>query len=171
MDQTNQVELDRVAAFRDLVTDLDSDMKFGTWLRIMAQLQEVAYGAHYDEFDPETRGDSIMMNLLAAQSEITEMGQEMGWKPWATPRGWVNRDAAIAEAVDIMHFLANLLKHCRCTGEELGEAYKAKLLKNLDRQLEGYDGVSEKCLRCKRELPKGRGTLYVCICDYVTRVV
>lgn len=152
MDETNRVELARVAAFREYIHMLPSDLNFSTWLSVMAELQEVAYGSYYDDFDAQTKADSMMMNLLAAHSEVTEMGDEMGWKPWVAKRGWINRASVINEAVDVMHFLANLLKHANCTGEELSTAYRRKMLKNLDRQLEGYDGIGDKCPSCHRDL-------------------
>lgn len=155
MDETGQVEIERVRGFREAVGMMSSDFSFGEWLSAMEQLQEIAYGAHYDDFSDGYRGDSMMMNLLALHGEISEMGDEMGWKTWASPRGWINREAVIAEAVDAMHFLANLLKHARCTGSELTAAYKAKMLKNLDRQIAGYDvrpESGEKCGYCHRDL-------------------
>lgn len=135
---------------KELALPDTDDYSFSNWLESARQLQEVAYDAYYDRMDDETRADSMMTMLLAAHAEITEMGQECGWKPWAQPRGWINREAVISEAVDVLHFVANMLTHANCTGKELTEAYKAKQQKNLDRQLEGYDGVSDKCPGCKK---------------------
>lgn len=127
---------------------------FEDWLTSTRELQEVAYDAHYDEMSPDIKADSMMMNHSAAVIELGEMMEEMGWKPWVQPRGWINREAAIKEAVDVLHFLGNLLTHAQCTGKELTDAYRAKQLKNLQRQIEGYDG-RYKCANCHRALDDG----------------
>jgi hypothetical protein len=140
---------------------LPKTYSFHDWLTSTRQLQEVAFGDYYDDMGDEERADNMMMNLYAACDEIHEMGDEMGWKPWAPPRGWINREAAIREAVDALHFIGNLLTHAQCTGEELTAAYRAKQLKNLQRQIDSYDGKAEKCGYCKRdlsELPTRAGT-------------
>lgn len=152
MDETGRVEIERVKELRDQVEAIDDDMTFSAWLVTMSLLQEVAYGAHYREMDPETKADSIRMNFTACVHELVEMTQEMGWKPWSSPQGWVNEEAAMGEAVDAMHFLANLLSHCRATGVQLTAAYKAKMLKNLDRQINGYNVRFAKCADCGRDL-------------------
>lgn len=157
MDETKQVELHRVDEFRAMVAALPDDMTLSQWLTALEMLQQVAYGAHYDEFTSQHRGDSMLMNLFALVCEVVEMGDEMGWKTWTTPRGWVDAEKAIKEVADQMHFQGNLLKHCRATGVQVGAALKAKMLKNLDRQLEGYDGRSEKCGYCHRDLSELRG--------------
>lgn len=136
----------------DLTLPETDDYTFSDWLTSTRQLQEVAYGAFYDEMDPETRADSMLMNLFAMVDEISEMGGECGWKPWAQPRGWINREAVIKEAVDLLHFAGNMLTHAQCTGQELTAAYKAKQMKNLQRQIDGYDGRKGKCATCHREL-------------------
>lgn len=144
-------DLNDMEQFGDYLQDLPPVYGFGDWLESTRRLQEIAYDAHYDEMGDEERADSMMMNLFAATAEIVEMGDEMGWKPWAPPRGWINREAAIREAVDVLHFIGNLLTHAKCTGEELTEAYRAKQLKNLKRQIDNYDGRN-KCGYCHREL-------------------
>lgn len=152
MDETNRVERDRVQELLEDVDSLPTVMDFDDWLRIMEKLQQVAYGAYYDTFDNEERADSLRMNLFALTSEVVEMGQEVGWKPWSSPQGWVNKEALIGEAVDAMHFLANLLKHADCHPRELTAAYKIKLRKNVQRQLDGYNVIDAKCPRCHRDL-------------------
>lgn len=168
MDETNRVELERIEYLRDRVEELNHVWSFHDWLTIMEMLQEVAYGSYYDQMDPDTKGDSMMMNLNAAHDEISEMGGEMGWKPWVSPRGWVNRDAAIMEVVDALHFIGNLLKHCNATGAELTAAFRKKVLKNLQRQIEGYDGVTDKCGHCKRDLSEIKGEAKLWIHEIVT---
>jgi hypothetical protein len=163
MDETGRVEVDRVDTFVTMVELLPDDMLFSQWLTMMRMLQEVAYGAHYDEFTDDYRGDSMLMNLYALVCEVVEMGDEMGWKPWSSPRGFVNREPAIEEAVDQMHFQGNLLSHCKATGTELGAALKKKALKNLERQLAGYD-TRNKCPNCHRDHSGAPPGQWVCHC-------
>jgi len=123
------------------------------WLASTRKLQEEAFGKDFDApLDPDELADSIVMNHSALIVELSEFMAEVGWKDWATPRGWVNRDAAVGELVDAAHFFANLLVRLDVTDEEWAERYQAKQEKNRRRQLAGYDGVSGKCLRCKRAL-------------------
>lgn len=89
-------------------------------------------------------------NYAALTVELAEFMQEVGWKDWATPRGWVNRRAAVGELVDAAHFLANLLCALDVTDNEWEESYRLKQEVNRQRQRDGYDGVSGKCPICHR---------------------
>lgn len=90
------------------------------------------------------------MNYAAISVELAEFMQEVGWKDWASPRGWVNRTRAVGELVDVGHFLANLLCALDVTDQEWEDAYRAKQEVNRRRQRDGYDGVSGKCPVCRR---------------------
>lgn len=133
-----------------------SNYTFGDWLESTAALQRAAYArdprdhVQGGEFGPEGAA-YFTWNAWALVVELGEMAGEVGWKPWATSRH-VNREQVVAEAVDALHFMGNLLRMVDCTGEELTAAYKAKQLKNLRRQQEGYDGVSAKCRSCGRDV-------------------
>lgn len=124
---------------------------FGDWLAKTDELQKEAYGNDLGAMDPEARAAEFRTQAFSAVSELVEMSNEIGWKPWATSRH-INREAFISEGVDVLHFVANLLLLAGCTDEELNAGYVAKMEKNRRRQLEGYDGVSTKCPRCKRAL-------------------
>jgi hypothetical protein len=97
----------------------------------------------------------VTINHSALVSEAGELLAEFGWKPWAQPRGWVNRENALKEAVDVAHFLANILCAIGVTDEEWVTAYQAKQEVNRQRQREGYDGVTGKCQVCKRSFDDG----------------
>lgn len=148
----DKVNIEWVEGFKGHVNNLPDDMTLSQWLEALEMLQKVSYNAFYDNFDDATRADSMLMNLYALVCEVVEMGDEMGWKPWAQPRGWINAEKAVKEAADQMHFQGNLLKHAHATGEQLGRELKAKMLKNLQRQLDGYDTRTEKCGYCHRDL-------------------
>lgn len=119
------------------------------WLESTRRLQEVAYGDRRWPKEGEELADSVMMNATAMIAELGEVLNELGWKPWASPRGWVNRDAFVRELVDVGHFLGNMLVAVGVTDLEWEMAYRSKQQTNLERQLEGYTGRN-KCPRCKR---------------------
>jgi hypothetical protein len=122
------------------------------WLDSTRKLQENAYGVDFADYrrNPDDLADSIVMNHSALIVELSEFMNEVGWKDWSAPRGWVNRDAAVGELVDAAHFLANLLVRLEVTDEEWEQRYQAKQAINLARQTRGYDTRNGKCPRCKR---------------------
>lgn len=96
--------------------------------------------------------DFLHWNVTALTDELHEMLAETGWKPWAKSRH-INLDAARGEAIDAMHFLANIFLGLGMNdAAEVMEAYHKKHAKNAKRQEEGYDGVSTKCPGCARAL-------------------
>lgn len=119
------------------------------WLASTRVLQEEAFGRDFTNQDPDEFADAIVMNHSALVVELGEFMNEVGWKDWSTPRGWVNRDAAIGELVDVGHFLANLLIRLDVTDEEWELRYRAKQEVNRNRQRSGYDTRSTKC-KCGR---------------------
>lgn len=132
-----------------------SDDKTWQWLESTRELQEQVYGfdlAGMQANNPDEFADYVVMNHTAAVSELSEALDEVGWKSWAKPRGWVNRDAFVKELIDVAHFVANLAVSVGCTDEEWQERYESKQRVNRQRQLVGYDGVSTKCPDCHRAL-------------------
>jgi dUTPase len=132
------------------------DYTFHDWLQSTEDLQAHAYNLYWPDFldsngeiTDEGRHAFVGRGAFAAIVELVELAQEVGWKEWATSRH-VNREQVIGEAVDVMHFLANILAMVQTTGPELTERYKAKQQKNLDRQLQGYTGA-DKCPECFRD--------------------
>lgn len=121
------------------------------WLASTRTLQSTAYGQTMPK-EGEELADWVVMNHTALVKEVGEALDEVGWKPWATNRGWVNREAFIKELVDVGHFLANLLVAVGCTDAEWESLYRAKQEVNLRRQEQGYDGVAGKCHFCHRAL-------------------
>jgi dimeric dUTPase (all-alpha-NTP-PPase superfamily) len=95
------------------------------------------------------RIEFIMTSVYALEDELHELTGEIGWKPWATSRH-INRDAALSEAIDALHFLVNIFLVLRASADEVMVQYRAKRQKNIDRQQSGYDGVEGKCRCCKR---------------------
>jgi dimeric dUTPase (all-alpha-NTP-PPase superfamily) len=123
----------------------------------------------------EERIEFIRWNVLALEDELHEMLQETGWKPWATSRH-VNADAAIKEMIDAWHFFMNLL--LAIMGPEIGidlvvgripeevftdifvVRYLDKVKVNAQRQKDGYDGLTGKCVKCHRDLAEIKPVSY-----------
>lgn len=122
------------------------------WLESTRRLQEESFGMDYDALKDEYLAEYITWNVTALVAEIGEFLAECGWKNWARPRGWVNREAAVTELVDAAHFLANLASALGVTDTEWEERYQAKQQVNRDRQANGYDGVLGKCTDCHRDI-------------------
>lgn len=95
--------------------------------------------------------DFIHWNVTALTDELHELLGEVGWKPWAKSRH-INIEAARGELIDAYHFMANLSLVLGMDAEEIMRRYHEKHAKNAKRQEEGYDGVSTKCIGCKRAL-------------------
>jgi hypothetical protein len=125
------------------------DYTFTDWIDSTEELQIKSFG----QVPHMLKGDELKawnsMNVLAATDELHELLNEIPWKPWATNLQ-VNREAAIGELVDALHFIGNLLSTLSCTGPELTAAYKAKQLRNAARMADGYTGL-DKCPGCHRD--------------------
>jgi len=98
------------------------------------------------------RIEAIKGNVLALEHELHELIDEMSWKDWTVGPPFINRDAAVKEGVDALHFLVNIFLHLDVTPAELLELYTAKNAVNHRRQDTGYDGVTTKCTGCGRAL-------------------
>lgn len=114
-------------------------------------LQIKAYGKDPRTLTGEERIQFIKDMHTAIGAELQEFLDETGWKPWATSRH-VNEAAAQGELVDAWHFFMNLMMAVNLTPDRLHELYMAKRAKNLQRQIDGYDGIQGKCPRCRRAL-------------------
>lgn len=101
--------------------------------------------------NPEGAIEFITWNVLALTDELHELLGEVGWKPWATSKH-VNLTAARGELIDAFHFFMNLALVLNMDASDLFLGYMKKHEKNIERQEEGYDGVSTKCPGCKRAL-------------------
>lgn len=138
-----------------------TDIKlFDEWLKRTKDLQENVYKIDY----PAMTGDEpekinnlieyIRWNMLAIDDELAEMRQPISWKPWQHDAPYADREEVIKEAVDVLHFVANIIVACGGTDEELNAFYVAKMEKNRARQTRGYEvkADGEKCVRCNRAI-------------------
>lgn len=106
--------------------------------------------------DQDERIDYIRTMTLALIAELGEMLDEIGWKPWSTSRH-VNEDAAFGELRDAWQFMMNLMMAVTLAppdevADRLYAELQAKHVVNMDRAMNGYDGVSGKCSACRRDL-------------------
>lgn len=139
----------------DTLDDVDAPPLFGTWLQQTRVLQTVSFGQDPAELEGEAKADFITWNFAALVIELGEMMAEYpSWKPWVVNRGQtMNREQFIAEMVDALHFVGNILAAVGCDDREFTAAYTLKMGRNAARMAsQVYDGVSDKCPKCKREL-------------------
>lgn len=124
-------------------------------MRLQRQLQVEAFGLDPAGMMDDDRAQYIKEMALALTDEVHEALAETGWKSWAKSRH-LNREAYVSELVDALHFLVNLLLVANVGPEELYTKYLAKRAENARRQEAGYDGVSEKCSLCHRDLAEAK---------------
>lgn len=144
------------------------NMAIGLDILLQAQfeLQINAYGLDPSKLEGEALADFIRWNAYALEDELHEATAETGWKPWATSRH-INKEAFTRELVDLLHFFANLCLAAGIDGNALSTLYTEKRNRNLERQREGYDGLSGKCPNCGRDFKEGYCVLeaagrYIC---------
>jgi len=125
------------------------------WLESTYKLQRDVYGIDLPMKEGAKLADYATWNSLALVTEVGELTNEIGWKPWIKNRGWANRANAISEAVDVAHFLANILCALDVSDAEWEDAYQKKQEINRQRQQDGYDGITGKCPDCKRSYDDG----------------
>jgi len=133
---------------------------FQDWLKETASLQQECYGADYSVFhsnepdDINTTIEYIRWNMLAIDDELAEMRQAISWKPWQHDEPYIDRDELVKEAVDVLHFVANIICAAGATDAELDKIYQEKMNKNRARQRDGYKvrELGVKCRSCSRAL-------------------
>ena len=131
---------------------MDSTNKLEKMFEAQRLLQIEAYGKDPAEItDPVERIQFIKDMHIALTDELHEALSETGWKPWATSQH-VNEEAFKGELIDAWHFFMNLCMAVNMGPEELHDRYMKKRQKNIQRQIDGYDGVSTKCPGCGRAL-------------------
>ena len=104
--------------------------RFGDWLQTTSLLQQ-QFGVDWDRMrqNDTDLADYITWNLSALFEEVGEMSHELRWHPWKQARGKITteqRDKALEEAADALHFLANILAALDCSDQEFSDVYAAK---------------------------------------------
>lgn len=103
------------------------------------------------------RVDYIARMQQAAVHELHELLDEVTWKPWTKIEPAVHKENALREAVDVLHFVFNIVlavvqKSPEEVARQVYESYVSKHRVNAARQAAGYDGASTKCPHCSRAL-------------------
>jgi hypothetical protein len=135
-------------------------MLFKSWLSKTKDLQKNVYFINYEDMSGDKPQnirklvEYMRWNMLAIDDELAEMRQAISWKPWQHDEPYADREEIIKEAVDVLHFVANIIVAAGGTDEQLNTYYLEKMEKNRQRQLKGYkikdSGV--KCIKCTRAL-------------------
>lgn len=109
---------------------MDQENEQWRWLESTDRLQRetYGYGNMYElaKEDPSVLVEYLDWNQTAAVQELAELREEFSWKPWAKDKPFVNRERIIKEAVDVAHFLGNILTSVGCNDEEWEAAYRLK---------------------------------------------
>ena len=148
-------------------------MLFNNWLRRTRDLQENVYFINYEEMSGDKPQnirklvEYMRWNMLAVDDELAEMRQAISWKPWQHDAPYADREEIIKEAVDVLHFVANIIVAAGGTDEMLDKFYIEKMERNKERQLKGYkvkdQGVKcELCMRAIDDVGRSRN-LGICI--------
>src|SRR5262245_35274699 len=130
--------------------ELKVDPMFSGLFAMQVQFQaRLLGGQHPALLTDEAKMQYIRTMALALTDELHEALGETGWKDWAASNH-LNRDAYMGELADVFIFLMNLMMVAQITPTNLMDVVKAKIMKNHQRQDNGYDGVTEKCPGCRR---------------------
>ena len=133
---------------------------FGNWLKETRELQVEGYKIDYGAMTgdaPEKINNLVeymRWNMLAIDDELAEMRQAISWKPWQHDEPYADREEVIKEAVDVLHFVANIIVAAGGTDEELNKYYTEKMEKNRQRQIKGskVKDLGVKCILCTRAI-------------------
>ena len=103
-------------------------------LRVLVNEQRTVNEGRADQISGSKAAAS--MNGLALVVEVSELLQELNWKPWKGPKA-VDREAVAMELADVLAFVGNLIIVVQAqTGlnmMEIVEAYRLKTNENVKR--------------------------------------
>lgn len=80
---------------------------YGYSLRRQLDKQKVLDAALPPHHSHQQLAEYVRLNVLAAMKELSEVLDEVGWKPWGTSEHF-NREAFLEELADVQMFLDNL---------------------------------------------------------------
>lgn len=79
----------------------------------------------------------VKENVLAAIVELTEVLNEISWKPWKPARDDIDRQALLTEMTDVLQFWANMINCMDFTADEVALALAKKWTENRQRIVRG----------------------------------
>jgi hypothetical protein len=139
------------------------DDKLERLIMMQRNLQAGAYGIEYAKMDQDARVQYIRDQHQALIMEMSEVLDEVDWKPWTKPYSvetgrFIHRDEFVGELVDVLHFWINMVlavsgkMSATEIADEIFTRYALKNRTNTQRQVDGYDGKKTKCGGCGRAL-------------------
>jgi hypothetical protein len=137
----------------DAVVGVAGTRTLTRWLEEKREWEEVMTGGDPARLVGGQFADYARTMVLAAQVELSELLQELRWKPWGSERRPTDdeRARAVVEFVDVMMFMGNIAALLELQGPELDRAMDAKYEVISRRRDSGtYDGRDEKCPGCGR---------------------
>lgn len=143
-------ELENLRDFREQRERAARGMTVQQWLDDQDRLQRTAYAGNFAGGDLAAKtganwADTWMMNVTALVTELGEASNEVPWKPWSATRDRPTeeqRNLALKELVDAMHFMGNLFLLLGIDADDFARAWKHKQKVNADRQARGYDATA-----------------------------
>lgn len=133
--------VERVSWLRDadppVVEAIENGVGRWRWLESTVELQRDYFNQPVGDRPIEDQAASLKDNAFALIVELAEMAVEYKWKHWSVDAPYVNRDRVLKEAVDVGHFLANMLVAIGVTDDEWEQAYQAKQQINRERMASG----------------------------------
>ena len=139
---------------------------FNNWIKRTKDLQTDVYYINFDDMSGDKDAyirrlmEYMRWNMLAIDDELAEMRQAISWKPWQHDKPYADHEEIVKEAVDVLHFVANIIVAAGGTDEMLDKFYIEKMERNKQRQLDGYKvkEIGVKCALCARAIDDvGRG--------------
>jgi dimeric dUTPase (all-alpha-NTP-PPase superfamily) len=94
-------------------------------------------GINLDHFNDEDKIKWILNYSRALQQEVSELIDSVPWKWWAKYQKF-DRQNAMVEVVDIMHFLVSIAQVLDMSADDIFDAYCKKNEINHERQDSGY---------------------------------
>ena len=97
-----------------------------------ARLDQIMFGNDVDNLVGAERASYARDMVLSAVKELTELLDEVNWKPWASPTGEASKEA-INELADVLRFCMNLAVLIGADGESLVAAIERKRFRDRKR--------------------------------------
>jgi len=102
-----------------------------------------------DTLCDENKEEYILDLIIALEDEVAELKNCLNWKWWSKAYndykkyGVIDKQNAVVEMVDILHFYLSLMQTLDITPEKLYDVYMQKNKINLDRQNNNYNHLDK----------------------------
>jgi len=102
-----------------------------------------------DTLCDDNKEEYILDLIIALEDEVAELKNCLNWKWWSkaynehNKYGVIDKQNAVVEMVDILHFYLSLMQTLDITPEKLYDVYMQKNKINLDRQNNNYNHLNK----------------------------